>query len=548
MKKILALTLAAVLALSVTLTGCGSNSNGAAGSAATDGKQLSVQIGPNPESIDPALNVTTDGSTMILHAFETLLTLDQNNQIQPGQAESWEVSEDNMTWTFHLRPNLKWSDGTDLTANDFVYTWKRAASPETAAPYADTALGMVKGFDEAMAGNWDALAVSAPDENTFIVELGRPCTYFEQIAAFVTLSPVQQATVEENGESWATSPETYVSNGPFYMTDWVVGSHITLTKNPYYWNADAIKLDSIKFVLMEDDTASFTAYQSGEVLIARGVPSEEISSLVRAEDGGDFHVAPIMGTYYLTINTQREYFQDVRVRQALSLVIDRDFVSKVLMQGTYSPAHSLVGPGIGDADPSVAFMDQANNGQPYIDNSNMEANLEKAKALMAEAGYPNGEGFPVISYLTNDTGYHKTVAEYLQQVWGELGITMSVDIVEWSSFTSMRRAGDFDIGRNGWIFDYNDPSSLLECLMTGNGNNDGKYSNPEYDATMELSYNTTDVNERFEALHHAEDILMEDMVVLPIAYYNSYWLQSPKLTGSWVSPCGYYYLMYSDIV
>ena len=204
MKKFFALALVCVMALAALLTGCG-------GAPAAAGKQLAVQIGPNPETVDPALNSTIDGATMLLHAFETLLTIDENNEIQPGQAESWEVSEDGMTWTFHLRQGLKWSDGTDLTAGDFVYSWKRVADPNTAAPYSDTALGMVKGFDEAIKGNPDALGVSAPDASTFVVELGQPCTYFEKIAAFVTLSPVQQASVEANGEAWSVEPATYIS-------------------------------------------------------------------------------------------------------------------------------------------------------------------------------------------------------------------------------------------------------------------------------------------------------------------------------------------------
>ena len=537
MKKFFALTLTCVMALAMLLTGCG-------GSTAPAGKQLAVQIGPNPESIDPALNSTIDGATMILHAFETLLTIDENNEIQPGQAESWEISEDGMTWTFHLRQGLKWSDGTDLTADDFVYTWKRVVDTDTAAPYADTALGMVKGFDEAVKGNVDALGVSAPDASTFVVELGQPCTYFDKIAAFVTLSPVQRAAIEANGDSWSVDPSTYVSNGPFRMAEWVPGSHITFEKNPNYWNAEAVKLDSLKFVLMEDSTAAYTAYQTGEVLLIKDVPTEEIPSLNKAENGGDFYVEPIMGTYYLNINLEREQFKDARVRKALSLAIDRDHVAQVLMQGTYTAASNLIGPGITDADGKSLFMEKANGGKPYMSTS---PDLEQAKALLAEAGYPGGEGFPAIQYVINDSGYHKVVAEYLQQAWGELGLTVNVEVVEWSSFTPQRRAGDYDIARNGWSFDYNDPSSMLELFATGNGNNDGKYSNPAYDAAMETARTTGDPEARFAALHTAEDIVMNDMGMLPIAYYNDFWLQSSKITGSWHSPYGYYYFMYADV-
>ncbi|MDO4331919.1 MAG: peptide ABC transporter substrate-binding protein [Eubacteriales bacterium] len=510
--------------------------------AGAEGKQLVVQVGPDPETIDPALNSAIDGANMIIHSFETLLIMDENTEIQPGQAESWECSEDGLTWTFHLREGLKWSDGTPLTANDFVYSWKRVCDPEVAAPYAETVLGMVKGFDEATSGDLDALGVSAPDDLTFVVELSQSCPYFESLAAFATLSPVQQATVEANGDAWATAAETYVSNGSFYITEWVPGSHITMSKNPNYWNADAIKLGSIKFVLMEDSNAAYSAYQTGEVMMIKDVPTEEIPSL---EGNSEFHVEPIIGTYYVSLNDEKEPFTDVKVRKALSLAIDREYVAGTLMQGTYSPAYNFMGPGW--VDPAGGyFMDNANGGEAYI-SSDYEANLEEAKKLMEEAGYPNGEGLPTLTYSTNDMGYHKVVAEYLQQAWAELGVNLNVEVVEWSSFTPLRRAGDYEISRNGWVGDYSDPSNMLELMYSTNGNNDGKYNNAEFDAAIELSRSTMDTAERSAALHEAEDIMMEDAACIPIAYYNDFWLQSDKITGMWHSPYGYWYFMYADI-
>lgn len=402
---------------------------------------------------------------MILHAFEGLLTLDENGQLKEGQAESWETSEDGLTWTFHLRDGLKWSDGTDLTAEDFVYSWQRVCDPNVAAPYAETVLGMVKGYDEAVAGDITKLDVQAPDEKTVVVNLAHPCSYFGELAAFATLNPVQKATVEANGDAWATSADTYISNGPFMMTEWVPGSHITFSKNPNYWNAEAIKLDKLEFELIEDSNAAYSAYTSGEVDMIKDVPTEEIPSLQGNEE---FHVDPIIGTYYVSLNLQKEYFQDARVRKALSLAIDRNYVANTLMQGTYSPASAIVGPGWLDTDGS-SFAENANGGTPYIDNDNFDANLEEAKKLLEEAGYPNGEGFPQIEYTTNDAGYHKVVAEYLQQAWAAIGIDLKVNIVEWASFTPMRRNGEFDVARNGWVGDYTDPSNILELFCTTNG-------------------------------------------------------------------------------
>lgn len=506
-------------------------------------KILKVQVGPDPETIDPALNSAVDGGNMLLHAFECLLIVDQDGKLAPGQAESWETSEDGLTWTFHLREGLKWSDGTPLTANDFVYSWKRVCDPMVAAPYAETVLSMVAGYEDAIGGNLDALQVVAQDDLTLVVTLNAPCSYFGSLAAFATLSPVQQGTVEANGDAWATAPETYVSNGPFYMTEWVPGSHILFSKNPNYWNADAIKLDGIQFALIEDSNAAYSAYQTGEVLMIKDVPTEEIPSL---EGNADFFVDPIIGTYYISLNLNRDAFKDAKVRQALSLAIDRDYVANTLMQGTYSPASNFMGSGWIDTD-GAPFIDKANGGAPYIDTADFEGNLEKAKALLEEAGYPNGEGFPAISYTTNDAGYHKVVAEYLQQAWAELGIDLQVNIVEWSSFTPMRRNGEYDVARNGWVGDYSDPSNMLDLLYSTNGNNDGKFSNSEYDAAMDTSRTTLDAAERSEALHTAEDILMAEAGCVPIAYYNDFWLQSDKITGSWHSPYGYWYFMYADI-
>lgn len=562
MKKRVALLLATVLVLSTfSFAACGTKDNNAGtktpdtatdtpsddGTEPTDtvsgAKELTVQVGPDPETIDPALNSSVDGGNMILHTFETLLIFDQEGKIIPGQAESYEVSEDGLKWTFTLRDGLKWSDGTPLTANDFVYSWKRVTDPNVAAPYAETVLNMVKGFDEAIGGNIDALGVSAPDDKTFVVELSTSCPYFASLAAFATLSPVQQATVEANGDAWATAAETYISNGPFYISEWVPGSHITMTKNPNYWNAAAIKLDTLKFALIEDNNAAYSAFQNGEVKFIKSVPTEEIPSLT---GNPEFHVEPIIGTYYISLNDEKEPFTNPLVRKALSLAIDREYVAGTLMQGTYSPATNFVGPGWIDTDGSY-FMDNANGGKTYIDSTNFEASLAEAKQLLADAGYPNGEGLPTITYSTNETGYHKVVAEYVQQAWAELGVNLNVEIVEWASFTPLRRAGDYEISRNGWVGDYSDPSNILDLFMTTNGNNDGNFSNADYDAAMELSRTTTDAAERSKALHTAEDILMEEAGAIPVAYYNDFWLQSESIKGSWHSPYGYWYFMYAEV-
>ena len=549
-KRIIAVLL--VLCLSLGLFACAKG--GDTNKDTADGKdtpagaasEMTVQIGPNPETLDPALNSAVDGGNMLITLFETLLIIDENNEVQPGQAESYEVSEDGLTWTFTMRDGLKWSDGTDLTAKDFEYTMKRICDPEPAAPYVETVVGMIDGYPDA-----DKLNVHASDDGkTLTIVLAYPCSYFDKIVAFGTMSPVQQATVEANGDTWATTPETYVCNGPYMISSWTPGERIVCKKNPNYkggWDSSKIVTETINFLLLEDSSAAYAAYTSGEAQMIKDVPTEEIPGLTKAEDGGDFYVDTILGTYYLNMNCEKEPFNDANVRKALNLAIDRDYIANTIMQGTYTPAYNFVGPGVVDAE--GYFFDNAvsaNNGETYI-SKDYEANKEAAKKALADAGYPDGEGFPVITYSTNDSGYHVAVAEYLQQCYKDvLGITMNIDKVEWASFTPQRRAGDYEMARNGWVMDYNDASNMIELLYSTNGNNDGKYNNPDFDAAIDKS-KVADAAEHFSALHDAEKVMMDDFACIPVAYYNDFWLQSSSLKGVWHSPYGYWYFQYGYV-
>ena len=571
MKNVAAVAMAGCMAASLAACGgsastaASTETSTAASTEAATGEEstgtasgFTVQYGPNPETLDPALNSSIDGANTLITVFEPLLLIDENNEVIPGQAESYTVSDDGLVWTFTMRDGLKWSDGSDLTAKDFEYSFKRLAAPDTAAPYAETVVGMIDGYKDAIGnpdadGNtttepdFDALnVVASEDGKTLTVTLSYPCAYFDKLAAFAAMSPVQQATVEANGDAWCTAPDTYVCNGPYYISQWVPSERIVLTKNPNYvggWDSSKIVSDTITLLLLEDSSAAYAAYNSGEAQLVKDVPTDEIPSLTKAEDGGDFYVDTILGTYYISLNDQKEPFTDPNVRKALSLAIDRDYVANTIMQGTYTPAYNLVGPGI--VDESGMFYDNANDGKTYI-SDDYEANLEAAKQALADAGYPNGEGFPTIEYSTNDAGYHTPVAEYLQQAWGELGITVNINKVEWASFTPLRRAGDYDASRNGWVMDYNDPSNMLELFTTSNGNNDGKYSSVDFDAAIEAS-KVADKSVHFQKLHEAEDILMNDYACIPIAYYNDFWLQSPSLKGTWHSPYGYWYLQYGYV-
>ena len=534
-KKMLAIFLSAALFVTA-FAGCGKKK--------ADG--ITVQIGPNPETLDPALNSAVDGGNMLITLFETLLIIDQDNKVQPGQAEKYEVSPDGLTWTFTMRDGLKWSDGTDLNAKDFEYTFKRIADTNVAAPYAETVIGMIEGYKDAIdSKNPEKLNVKASDDGkTLTVKLAYPCSYFDKIVAFGTMSPVQKATVEKNGDSWATKPETYVCNGPYTITEWTPSEKIVCKKNENYkggWDSSKIVNDKLTFLLLEDSSASYTAYTGGTAQLIKDVPTEEIPTLKKDE----FNVDPILGTYYLSMNLNKAPFNNKNVRKALSLAIDRDYVANTVMQGTYTPAYNYVGTGVDDVDPGKFLENSkaANGGKPYI-SEDYKANLEEAKKALAEAGYPEGKGFPTITYSTNDAGYHKALAEYLQQVYKDLGITMNIDIVDWSSFTPKRRAGEYEMARNGWVMDYNDASNMIELFVSSNGNNDGKYNNPAFDKAMNDS-KVADKTAHFAALHEAEKIVSEDYGFIPVAYYNDFWLQSTSLKGTWHSPYGYWYLQYA---
>lgn len=565
-RRIAAMLLTVCMTLSLAACGgkgSGSDDAGSSEGASGNGGEITAQIGSNPETLDPALNSAIDGANMLITLFEPLLIIDENNEVQPGQAEEYEVSDDGLVWTFTMRDGLKWSDGSDLTAKDFEYTFKRLCDTELAAPYGETVVGMIDGYQDAI-GNPDEEGntttepdkeklnvVASEDGKTLTITLAYPCSYFDKIAAFATMSPVQQATIEENGDAWSVDPETYVCNGPYMIKEWTPSERIVCEKNPNYsggWDSSRIVTDTLTFLLLEDSSAAYAAYTGGEAQMIKDVPTEEIPSLTSVEDGGDYYVDPILGTYYLSMQTQKEPFNDVNVRKALNLAIDRDYIANVIMQGTYSPAYNFVGAGVIDADPNEMFYDvavDANGGKPYI-SEDYEANLEEAKKALADAGYPDGEGFPTITYSTNDQGYHVAVAEYLQSCYKELGITMNIDKVEWASFTPQRRAGDYDMARNGWVYDYNDASNMIELLYSTNGNNDGKYKSKEFDAVIDKS-RCADVEEHYAALHEAEKIMMEDYACIPVACYNDFWLQSPSLKGTWHSPYGYWYFQYGYI-
>lgn len=550
-KRSLALLLTLVLVLSMALTACGGGkkdnntdsntdaktedgTNDNSGDAGADegntpagSTTLSVVVGPEPDTIDPALNSAVDGGTLCGHAFEGLTRLDTDGVTYVGgQAESWDVSEDGLTYTFHLRDGLKWSDGSDLTANDFVYSWNRAVSADTAADY-EYMFDVIAGYDK------KELEVTAVDDKTLEVKLSSITPYFLELCAFPVYFPVKQETVEAAGESWATDPSTYVSNGPYKLVEWVHDSYMLYQQNENYWDVANLGPSEIKFVLMEDANAQLAAYETGEVLFIDDCPTDEIAA---QKEKPDFNIEGQIGTYYVSYNTENEYLSNPLVRKALTLAVDRTYICEQIGQAGQIEAGAFVSMGLTDADTTKEFREV---GGDYFDPVDYEGNLELAKEALAEAGYPNGEGLPTFNYLTNDSAGHVQIGEALQNMWSQIGVNLTIDTQEWNTFLNTRKEGDYDIARNGWLGDYNDPISFLDMWITDGGNNDAQWSNTEYDALIQEIKSTSDPEKRMADMHKAEDIIFDEWMLNPLYYYVDIYLLSEKVEGFYSSPLGF---------
>jgi len=500
------------------------------GSAGID--ELVVCVGPDPDTIDPALNSSVDGATMIIHGFEGLYTLDSNGVPIPGQAESVAISDDGTVYTFRLRSGLKWSDGTPLTANDFVYTWARAIDPDTAADY-EYMYDVIAGYDDQL------LDVTAIDELTLEVRLIARTPYFLELTAFPTFYPVKEEIVAAHGDAWATKVDSYIGNGPYRMVEWVPSSHIVYEKNPHYWNFGALGPEKIRFVLMDDDNAILAGYNSGSLSFIDTVPNDEIPAL---RNRSDFYIMGQLGTYYVSFNVQKPHLDNPRFRQALTLAIDRQFITENIGLAGQIPAAAFVAEGISDAAPGSSFRKV---GGDYFDptSAGFAANLADAKAIIAEL-YPDGN-VPSIEYIFNVSTGHQLIAEALQQMWAEIGVTARLEVQEWAVFLNTRKNGEYEVARNGWLNDYNDPIGMLDMWITGGGNNDAQWSNAEYDALIAKAKQTSNQEERMGYLHQAEDIIFAEWMLAPIYYYVDLFMLNDSINGFYASPLGYKYFMYT---
>lgn len=499
-----------------------------------------VNLSVEPKTIDPSFNAQIYGVIYIQHVFEGLTTRDRNNKVVEGVAESWDISEDGKTYTFHLRTNALWSDGKPVVADDFVYSWRREVDPIVASEFSYQHEA-VKNARDITAGKMpvESLGVKAIDDYTLEVELEAPTAYFLELTAFPTYAPLRRDIIEKYGDSWTLSPETYIGNGPYVMSERNIDENIIMVKSTNYWNADTIIAPKITFMFMQDGAAAIAGIKDGTLHMAYEPPQQDIPTLT---EEGLIQIKPLIATYYYPINVTNRYLRDARVRKALSLVIDRNYIVENVTKGGQKPAGGWIPYAVNDVEGDF----RENAGNLYdISKEGYSNNIVMAKQLLVEAGYPDGVGFPVIEFKT-DPGNHVGIFEAVQQMWKEhLNIDSSITQIDNALLGQTLLEKNFMIGRLYWSSDYMDPMSMMSLFVSYNTQNNGGYSNRRYDELIERAASTDNQNIRMSAMHEAEKIFIEDMGAIPIYFYTEPLLVNPKLKGVVYNPLGFHKFSYA---
>lgn len=563
---------------------------------------MTLNVGAYPDTIDPALNSAVDGATYIIHAFSGLVgyrqASDGSLELYADAAKELPVAEEidggKVQYVYELKDDLKWSDGTPLTAKDFVYAWNRAADPDTAADYGYM-FEVIEGYAD-MTATDDAGNVLNPDAklNVTASEDGKTLTvvlpvdvpYFNELAAFPAYMPVKEEIVEGN-ESWATAAETYIGNGPYKVVEFSQ-SELVMEKNEFYHDADSVKTNELVFAFNDDDTSLLANYQNGAYLFIDSVPNDEIKSL-QEQYPDEFFIEGQLGTYYVSFNVNDEAFKafgeadKAKIRTALSLIIDRSYIVEEIGQAGQQPANSYVPIGLTEPDGKTEFVEYNGpngDGTGYysVDPEDYTKNTEKAIALLKEVADSTGlytvddtgkvsTEFPTLAYLTNEGTGHEAIAVNLQATFAAYGINMTIEKQEWSTFLNTRKNGDYSIARNGWLGDYNDPISFLDMWITASGNNDSQFGRGDhatyagytykgesgktwaesYDKLISEVKTSKDPEERFALMHEAETLLMSTGAITPIYYYTDIYMSNPILEGEFASPLGFKYFMYATV-
>lgn len=483
---------------------------------------LRYSVGSEPETLDPRRSTGSPEACIEAQIFEGLTSPDAKNLPKPATAERWTISADGLTYTFFLRPDAKWSNGDPVTAADFEYAWKTALSPELGSKYAYQ-LFYLKNGEAYNQGKASAatVGVKALDQRTLRVTLEQPTAYFLSLTAFSTYYPVHRATVENNAR-WAGDPQTLIGNGPFKVVAWTHTSKIVFAKNQYYWDAVKVKLAKMEFILTDNANTELTMFENDQLDIGSNPPIAEIPRLVQE---GSLKFYPSLGTYFYCFNVTRPPFDNPKVRRAMLLAVDRAAIIKNIAQGGQKAALAWVPYGM--SDPNTGDDFRVAGGDFFKDND-----VQAARKLLADAGYPGGLGLPPVTLIYNTSEGHKAIAEAVQEMWRKnLGINVTLANQEWKVFLNTRSSGDYQVARHGWIGDYADPMTFLDLFVSGGGNNDARYHNPAYDRLVELAKSTRDPVKRLQAMHAAEKILMDDAVIIPIYFYTNAILAKPKVKG-----------------
>ncbi|WP_302280257.1 peptide ABC transporter substrate-binding protein [Brachyspira pilosicoli] len=504
--------------------------------------ELTVNLGYELQSIDPAINDETYGFIYINHAFEGLLTKDINGKIVGGSSDKWEISEDKLKYTFHIREDAKWSDGKKLTADDFVYSYRRVVDPKTASPIAYL-MYYIKNAKNINMGKKqiDTLGVTAIDENTLTIELENPTLYFEDIlASGGCYVPVREDIINKYGDDWTWNPESYIGNGAYKMTERKPDELIAFELNTNYWDYKNQVAKKINFVLIADEYISLNAVRTGDVDFSINAPPiGEIESLIKENL---MAVSDIIGVYYLDLNNKDKTLSDKRVRKALSLAIDRNYIVSNIGHGKLIAAESFVPPVVKGVEKS--FREESSN---FIIANNYSNNIIEAKKLLAEAGYPNGENFPILEVKVS-SGFYTTVLEAIQDMWkNNLNIDVVVRTEESKITLPFRQSGKYQIARTSWTGDYNDPLTMLQIMTSESDINYSGFSNERYDYLINFATTSTNEKDRMEALKEAEAILFEEMPIIPFIYRTDFLVVNPKLKNYIDDPLGRYRFNYAYI-
>lgn len=504
------------------LPGCQTKETGQAGGSANENteakvakKILKYNMAEDPRTLDPQLNSSIKAGDIINNIYEGLMR-EVDGKYVPGIAESYEVSDDGLIYTFHLR-DAKWSDGQPITAHDFVYSWKRAADPTTASDYANLMYYIAGGYEFFNGeGSYEDVKVKALDDKTLEVTLTAPTPFFLELTAFYTFMPVRQDVVEKDPEGWAKNPELIVTNGPFQLAEYKMGDRAVLAKNENYWNADNVKLDEIVCYTIVEESTSLTVYESGELDIITNIPLQEIPQIMA--NNPEFHITQRNGTSFYVFNVKKPPLDDVRVRKALTLAIDRKSIVDNVTKGGETPAVGFVPPVAGMKDTrGNIFREMAPDYGIAVDSSK----VDEAKRLLAEAGYPDGKGFPEIDISYNTSEANKAIVEGIQEMWKKnLNIHATLTNQEWSVFANNRRNGNFYVARHNWIGDYADPVTFLDLYNSDGGNTASQWVSKEYNELMNKIKTENDPIKRDEALYAAEKMLFDEQLFMPIFHHT----------------------------